>query len=284
LLSRPTPTTIISASILGEPSSSLRWEDGCSRDAVPQLQRTHNALAALVQEEAATETKKEAERHTVLGKREREADLERLLGSGKGSIMGPRKTGLTNFQLDKLLDSYGVAAADRGNKQARQDRAKSLVENELNSLRAELSVYSGPTVVPAVSAGAEGEAASLISASGGGALPAASLVAGVLGPATNSAPAASESFLPVAAAEVTSPGLLAAAVRQDRPLCPAPSLPPQQLPPRLPSSQPLPQPSTPSTLASPLPPPRSAGGLRLCRDRQPPPQPRTSGRHALRCC
>lgn len=218
--SRPTPTTIISASILHEPSSSLRWEDGCSRDAVPQLQRTHNALAALVQEEAATETKKEAERHTVLGKREREADLERLLGSGKGSIMGPRKTGLTNFQLDKLLDSYGVAAADRGNKQARQDRAKSLVENELNSLRAELSVYSAPTVVPAVSTGAEGEAASLISASGGGALPAASLVAGVLGPATNSAPAASESFLPVAAAEVTSPGLLAAAVRQDRPSLP----------------------------------------------------------------
>ncbi|EOD27720.1 hypothetical protein EMIHUDRAFT_450070 [Emiliania huxleyi CCMP1516] len=125
--------------------------------------------------------------------------------------MGPRKTGLTNFQLDKLLDSYGVAAADRGNKQARQDRAKSLVENELNSLRAELSVYSAPTVVSAVSTGAEGEAASLISASGGGALPAASLVAGVLGPATNSAPAASESFLPVAAAEVTSPGLLAAA-------------------------------------------------------------------------
>ena len=172
-----------------------------------------------MQEEAATETKKEAERHTVSGKREREADLVALLGSGKGSIMGPRKTGLTNFQLDKLLDSYGVAAADRGNKQARQARAKSLVENELNSLRAELSVYSAPAVVPAVSTGAEGEAASLISASGG-ALPAASLVAGMLGPATNSAPAASESFLPVAAAEVTSPGLLAAAVRQDRPSSP----------------------------------------------------------------
>ena len=50
---------------------------------------------------------------------------------------------MTAFELDDLLDHYNFPAGGRGNKAQKQEKAKELVEQELNELRSELAGEGG---------------------------------------------------------------------------------------------------------------------------------------------
>jgi hypothetical protein len=147
-------------------ADSVRWEDGTSRLTVPVSHRTLASLAEQVQEGVEA-----SRRRAGNPKRAREAELLTLLGTGKGSIQGARKTGLTNFELDKLLDRYNCPAAGRGNKAQRQEKAKELVEAELRQLRVGLMGEDGagveiiPSAIAVVVAPAEMEHAAVVSSS-----------------------------------------------------------------------------------------------------------------------